>query len=194
MAKISKNAPVNTDTAAEIITLESHPATLPLRLLRTRDGETETVEEQIPMIEAILPFFNVCNDTSLKTLQARTLALGLAAHGDKGALVARVHRDFAAAQTMFATVAGWQADPDTAPSVEAGKRGRPLGSGTVTRPQLVSVFDGTGPVTCTAYQASVYGSALSSLPPVTRDGVTWPDFKGAVKAALAAPKDAPAAE
>ena len=183
-------APVTAPADVVEITLDNHPRTLTYIAARQRDGERIEEEITVELWPNALPFFNVCDSTSLATLRARAEALGLPSHGDRAGIVARAHAGIGAAMNTHAGLAGWESEPSTAPTVEPGKRGRPVGSG-VSRPVLVSVFDGTGPVTCTAHQATVYGSALSSLPPVTRDGVTWPDFRGAVRAALAAPAQAP---
>ena len=143
------------------ITLDNHPATLTVPVTRQRDGEKVTEDVAVPLVRAYLPIFNVADGTSLATLRLRAEACGLAPHGDKAGIVARAHLAVADARTLLDRLDDWIAYGD-APTVEAGKRGRPVGSKNAPAAPTFTVFDGTSPHTVTATQFAVYCDAVKA--------------------------------
>ena len=163
------------DTTKITITLDNHPRFITVSLPKQVDGEKTTVDVDVRMASALLPFFNVCTATSLATLRARAEAIGIAPHGDKAQIVARAHKAWEDAAMLAATVGQWTGNPDECPNVEAGKRGRPAGSVNKPRETLYTIFDGTGPVTCNKAQFDVYCAEMA----------TGKDLARAAKAAMA---------
>ena len=144
-----------------IITLDNHPKALTITVPKQVDGEKQSVDVSVPMVREFLPIFNVAGDTSLATLRLRAEACGLAPHGDKAAIVARAHAAVADARTLLDRLDDWIAYGG-APSVEAGKRGRPVGSKNAPAAPTFTVFDGTSPHTVTATQFAVYCDAVKA--------------------------------
>ena len=149
------------DDTKIIITLENHPMNLSINITRQVDGVKVEDVSSVDMVPEFLPLFNICDGTSLATLRVRAEACGLAPHGDKTAIVHRAHAAVHGARGLLATLDGWNVNGD-APSVEAGKRGRPAGSTNKPAPKVFVIFDGTGPVTASETQFAVYCDAITA--------------------------------
>ena len=149
------------DDTKTVITLENHPSFLTVNVTRQNGGEKFEEAVNVEMVPEILPLFNICDGTSLATLRVRCEAAGLAPHGDKSALVARAHTAVTTARGLLATLEGWNVNGN-APTVEAGKRGRPAGSTNKPAPRVFVIFDGSGPVTASESQFKAYCDAITA--------------------------------
>ena len=143
------------------ITIDNHPSYLTVSVPKTVDGVKTLVDMDVWLERVYLHAFNVCTDTSLATLRLRAETIGLAPHGDKAQIVARAHEYLSAAASALATVADWK-ETGMAPSVEAGKRGRPAGSTNKAPEPTYTIFDGARPHTVNATAFKVYCDACTA--------------------------------